>query len=186
MVTEEITIRITPEELSQRADSILFELVDGELLERSRGSISSEIAIQVSYLIKRFLEGKNAGRCYGPDLGYRCIPDDPDKIRKPDVSFIQSSRLTNELIDVGYMPIAPDLAVEVTSPGELTYTIDEKIEDYLQAGCQMVWVANPRLKIVDVYRPAGTNQRLHINDRISGENALPGFECSVGDFFVTI
>lgn len=185
MATDELTIRITPEELAQRSDAVQFELVAGVLQERSMGSRSSEVAAKIIFLLMAFLEESPQGKCYGPDLGYRCFPDDPDKVRKPDVSFIQHQRLSEKTVDVGYMPIPPDLAIEVTSPGELTYTIDEKIEDYLHSGCRLVWVVNPKLELVDVYHPDGSNQRLHATETLTGENVLPGFECSVSKLFTT-
>ena len=44
----------------------------------------------------------------------------------------------------------PDLAVEVISPGDTVRELDDKVEEYLQAGVRLVWVINPDLQVVRV------------------------------------
>ena len=44
---------------------------------------------------------------------------------------------------VGYIELAPDLAVEVVSPSDSTMEIQEKVADWLRAGTRLVWVIYP-------------------------------------------
>ena len=44
-------------------------------------------------------------------------------------------------------------------------------------------VAYPNTRSVSVYRADGTTALLHEEDEITGESALPGFRCKVGEFF---
>jgi Uma2 family endonuclease len=119
-------------------------------------------------------------------MGYACFPGHPKKVRKPDVSFVKEERMTAELFETGFLPIAPDLAAEVISPGDLAHEVAEKIEEYLQAGVSLVWVVEPELRIVDVYRKSGVNNRLHETDDLLGEDVLPGFCCKVAELFPKI
>jgi Uma2 family endonuclease len=73
--------------------------------------------------------------------------------------------------------------VEVISPGDLAHEVAEKIEDYRQAGVALIWVIEPELRIVDVYRMNGVNSRLREADELSGEDVLPGFICRVAELF---
>ena len=85
--------------------------------------------------------------------------------------------------DEGFMPIPPDLAVEVVSPNDLAYDVANKIEEYLKNGFSLIWIVYPSTRTVSIHRADGTVSLLHENDEISGESALPEFKCKVADFF---
>lgn len=179
--------KITPEELQSMPDAVDFELVDGNLVERHMGSESSLIAARIVFLLVNFVRPKKLGHVFTTDCGYQCFPDDPGKLRKPDVSFVATGRLPNNRPPEGYIKIAPDLAVEVLSPGDLAYEIDKKVEEYLSAGVKLIWIVNPKTKTVRIHRPVNTKLgrigMLAESDTISGEDVLQGFECPLSEFF---
>jgi Uma2 family endonuclease len=187
MTTATSTTHFTPEDLLNLPDNVKYELVDGKLVERNMGHESSEIAIRIAILLGIFLRGKHLGKLFGADGSYQCFPDAPGKVRKPDVSFIRAGRLPNDKTPQGHCPIRPDLVVEVISPGDVSYDIDEKVAEYLAAGVPLIWVVNPPSRLVQVRRPAGAKQgivsTLTEADLISGEDVLPGFSCTVKEFF---
>jgi Uma2 family endonuclease len=187
MSTMTSALPVTPEELLAMPDSVNFELVDGRLVERNMGWESSEIAARILILLGIFLREHPLGRLAGADAGYRCFPDAPGKVRQPDVSFIRSTRLPADRTPAGHCPIAPDLAVEVISPGDLAYEVDEKVSEYLKAGVPLVWVVNPHGRTVRIHRPRGAARpsvsELEAGDAITGEDVLPGFPCGVREFF---
>lgn len=172
----------TPEEFLNLPDSVAYELVDGHLVERNVSEGSSGVAAHIIYLLKIETEKTKDARVYGSDLSYRCFGDDPDMMRRPDVSLIRTSRVA-PLGNPGTMPIPADLVVEVLSPNDLQYNVDRKIELYLANEFKLVWIVNPEVKTVSIYRLDGTTNRLHQNDPITGESALPGFRRTVGEFF---
>lgn len=179
---------VTPEELLQRADSVNFELVDGQLVERAMGTESSGVGAQILGLLWAFLKDHPLGRLLGADAGYQCFLDAPDKIRKPDVSFIKSGRLPGDKMPAGYCKVRPDLVVEVVSPTDQVYELEEKVAEYLRAGVPLIWVVNPPTRSVRIHRPRtaaqGSVSEVTESDLISGEDVLPGFSCSVAEFFV--
>jgi Uma2 family endonuclease len=61
---------------------------------------------------------------------------------------------------------------------------EAKVEEYLDAGVQLVWVISPKAETVTVYRADRSAVKLHDADELSGENVLPGFRCQVSDLFV--
>jgi Uma2 family endonuclease len=174
---------ITPEDLLRMEDAVSYELVDGQLVERNVSRESSRVGLTVGRLLANHEEQSGEAEVYGTDLGYQCFPDEPARIRKPDASVVRRERLTNIPADVGYMPIPPDLAVEVVSPNDLAYDVAEKVEEYLKAGYGQVWVVHPNTRTVTVHRNNGTVAHYHENDEISAEPALLGFRCRVGEFF---
>ena len=174
---------VTPEELERMPDSVSFELVDGQLEERNVGSESSWIAGRIFKLLSIFADDHELGLVWPADQAYRCFDDDPDRVRKPDASFIKTGRLQGDNPSRGYETIPPDLAVEVLSPNDQIDKVERKIDEYLDGGVSLVWVVNPDLRRVTVYRKDGTVERIAEDGHVSGEDVIPGFECPTSDFF---
>lgn len=143
---------------------------------------SSRVADEISHQLNLARGKPSAVAVYGQDLAYRCHPDKPNWIRKPDVSVIRKERLT-EIGNAGMMPIPADLAVEVISPNDLARDVNQKVEEYLAAGFKLVWVVSPETRMVDVYHADGGTARLRADDTIAAEAVLPEFRCRVADFF---
>ncbi len=181
--------KVTPDELLTRPDRDRFELVNGELVERNMGWRSSRIGLRTSTLLDVHVTSNNLGWVNGPDAAYQCFeevfPDDPTRIRKPDVSFIALERLLPEDEPEGYCDIVPDLAVEVVSPNDGVYELSEKIEEYLKAGVKLIWIVVPNTKTVRIYRANGSTEELHEHQELSGEDVVPGFRCLVSELFRT-
>jgi Uma2 family endonuclease len=96
---------------------------------------------------------------------------------------VRRGRLIPDEPPEGYITIAPDLVVEVVSPNDLYYEVDRKVEEYLDAGVQLVWVINPDTRSVQVYVPGSGVTRLDDSQELTGRDVLPGFACRVGDLF---
>ncbi len=144
---------------------------------------SSRIGLCVGWLLKSHCAANDLGWVAGADAGYQCFPDDPGKVRKPDVSFIQLDRLAAGEQPTGHCRIAPDLAVEVVSPNDLYHEVETKVDEYHAAGTALVWVVNPVQRTVRVDRADGTTTLLRESDTLTGENVLPGFACPVSEIF---
>ena len=148
--------RYTAEDLLAMPDSKSFELVGGHLVERNMGAESSWVGGQVGFALIAHGGPRNAGWTFPADTGYQCFPHDPDLVRKPDVSFIRLGRFPGETLPKGWIKIPPDLAVEVVSPNDTVYQLDEKIEDYQKARVPLIWVIHPNSRTVRIYRIDGT------------------------------
>ena len=94
-----------------------------------------------------------------------------------------SSDYPREQRSKGYVTIPPDLAVEVVSLNDLVGEIDEKVDEYLRAGVQLVWVVRPAARAVRVFRSDRSVSWLRAVDELSGEDVLPGFRSKVDDLF---
>src|SRR5947209_5858981 len=73
---------ITPEVLLDMPDAKDFDLIDGELVERKMGALSSWIGGEVLFLLRLFLRDNPLGLLFGADNGYNCFPDKPNKLRR--------------------------------------------------------------------------------------------------------
>ena len=113
-----ISTSYTAEDLLTMPDGDLYELVDGQLVERDMGTESNWIAGKLFRLIADYAESNGLGWGLPTDNSYQCFPGRPNQVRKPDVSFIRLGRLPNEKLPRGHCRIAPDLVAEVISPND--------------------------------------------------------------------
>lgn len=185
MSTVQTPTLYTPADLLTMPDGDLYELVDGHLVERNMGIWSSHVGAQLVRLLGAFCMENALGWLLGPDASYQCFPNRPRLVRKPDVSFIRANRLPPDQVAEGHVRIAPDLAVEVISPNDIAYDIDERVADYLGAGTRLVWVVNPVRRTVLIYRLDGSIAGVREGGELSGEDVVPGFRCPVAALFVT-
>lgn len=135
-------------------------------------------------MIGNFVNEHSLGLVFAPDCGYQIYADDPDKVRFPDGSFVCSGRLPNDEPPDGHVRIAPDWALEVISPNDLAWKVQVKVQEYLEAGVQVVWVVYPDSREILIYRADQDVKRLSINDQLTGGDVLPGFACGVADIFI--
>lgn len=166
-------------------DGDFYELVDGRLVERKMSIWSSYVAGVVSRLLDQFCRENRLGWVLPEGTSFQCFPAHPGKVRRPDTAFIRLQRLSlAQATTEGHCSVAPDLAVEVISPNDTAYEIDEKVREFLDAGVPLVWVVNPEQRTVEIHRAGGMGAILREKDEISGEDVIPGFRSRVGDFML--
>ena len=183
MITVASEKRYSPEDLLTMPDGAFYELVDGRLVERKMSIWSSYVAGMVFHLLNSFCRDHRLGWVLPEGTSFQCFPALPGRVRKPDVAFIRLQRLSlAQATAEGHCPLAPDLVVEVVSPHDTTYEIDEKVREFLDAGVPLIWVVNPEQRTVEIHRAGGTGTILRENDEIGGEDVIPGFRSRVGDF----
>jgi Uma2 family endonuclease len=174
----------TPEDLLAMPEGEKYELVDGHLVERNMSRLSNLVAGEVYYLVKGFVRNLDLGWVWTASQGYVCFPDSPRKVRFPDVSFVRKDRLPDAVTpDGGYVYIPPDLVVEVVSPNDTAYEVENKVVEYLGVGVPLIWVIFPESRTAYLYRGDGTVVRLREDDELTGEPVLPGFRCRLGEIF---
>ena len=124
-------------------------------------------------------------------LGYVCsagtgfnITQNPDTGRAPDAAFVRQAAIDKQDIPKGFWDGAPDLAVEVISPSDTYTQVTEKVDEWLNAGCAMVWVINPRRETVEVYKSPEDITVLQGEDILDGGDVIEGFQCPVKNLFV--
>ena len=157
------------------------ELVDGTLVVKAMGAPESAVASCLMMFLAPFVLTKKLIVVLGPDGHTRYFGN---QIRMPDVAVILRSRLPNgKLPPEQICPVAPDLAVEVLSPGNTTQEIDRKLKTFFDSGVQQVWVADPRKRNVLVYSTPTSCSELDEDGTLEGGTILPGFSLSVREWF---
>jgi len=106
----------------------------------------------------------------------------------PDVVWVSRARLGSMLDASGHLRAAPDLVVEVLSPGAKNERRDrrDKLALYSRQGVQEYWIVDWRRQVVEVYRREKGTLRLAATpgsqDRLTSP-LLPGFACPVFDLW---
>ncbi|MDQ3458220.1 MAG: Uma2 family endonuclease [Deinococcota bacterium] len=179
-----VRTKITAEDLLRMPDDgFRYELVRGELRKMApAGHEHGGIVMNVSTPLDQHVRANDLGRVYAAETGFK-LASNPDVVRAPDVAFVSRKRLEEAGDTEGYWPGAPDLAVEVISPGDSYTEVEEKVVDWLEAGTHMVAVVNPRKRLITVYRSLSEVAVLTAEDSLDGGDVVPGWRVPVASLF---
>ena len=172
MTAEELLVRQPPHMRS--------ELVDGVMRVREPGAYRhGKYASRIAALLDAWVRPRKLGDVVGAETGF-ILRRNPDSVRAPDAAFISTARLPPPDL-MGYAELAPDLVVEVRSPGDRAGELREKTAAWLDAGVRLVWHLDPERRRGAVHRADGTVRRLEADGVFEGEGVLPGFVMALAD-----
>jgi Uma2 family endonuclease len=166
-------------------DGWRYELVQGRLVRMPpTGFDHGRIAANLIGLLQPFVRQNRSGVVLSSETGFILSHEgEPDTVLAPDAAFVSSQRSPAHNV-TGFARLAPDLVVEVASPGQTRSQMETKVRLYLATGVQLVWVVWPESRTVDVWRAAqGGSATLAESDSLGGENVLPGLTIAVRDIF---
>lgn len=114
-----VTKQIPPEDLLQMPrNDLRYELIEGELNVREpAGYEHGKITVRITLSLGNHVAANNLGEVCAAETGF-LIATDPATVRAPDVAFVSRQRAREAGTGKGYFPGAPDLAIEVMSPGD--------------------------------------------------------------------
>jgi Uma2 family endonuclease len=163
-----------------------YEIIDGELLVTRAPHWGHQNAIvNTAAELRDWSISTGLGKTV-PTPGV--IFSDADNVI-PDVVWISKERLAIALDENGHLTIAPELIVEVLSPGTQNERRDRetKLKLYAERGVQEYWILDWRVQQVEVYRRERSLLKLVATlfpaDELSSP-LLPGFICPVSRLFV--
>lgn len=188
MVVSVAKTSVTADELSAlsarlSAEGKRTELVRGDLIVMApAGGRHGQVAHTFALFIGMHVRDRDLGRVFAAETGF-VLRRNPDTVRAPDVALVAAERLGTAETPAGFLDLAPDLAVEVVSPGDSAAAVRAKVRDWLEAGTQLVWVAYPETRSVAVHRRGCPDEVLHEADVLRGDPVLEGFTVRVRDLF---
>jgi Uma2 family endonuclease len=164
-------------------DGHRYEIVNGELVDMGNsGALHGNLAIILSSALFAVANAQKLGALFDSSTAFKMKNGNK---RSPDISFFAKERLQGMTeLPTGFLEGAPDLAVEILSPGNTVEEIEAKITEYFDNGARLVWVISPVQHYVLVYRCAQEPDRLLKSvDSLDGEEVIPGFTLPVADLF---
>jgi Uma2 family endonuclease len=160
------------------------DLVEGELWEMAAaGTKHGALANRLGRIIGNYVEEHRLGETFGAETGFT-LARNPDTVLAPDVAFVRADRVPATGIPDDYWEIAPDLVVEIVSPSDRAKQVTKKVDVWLAAGVQLVWVVYPRSRTVRVHRSGSEPRTLHEADILDGGVVLPDFTCPLARIWV--
>ncbi len=147
-----------------------YELDEGEPVYVSPNSFEQAEIIQRIYAsLKTWAQAGNRGLVAADTW----IELAPDVVRAPDVAYVPREGISH-LDPKHALKVVPALAVEVLSAFNTAREMSRKIQQYRDAGIELIWVIDPEKSEVDVYSSLPL-KTLRQGDTLRDEKILPGF-----------
>lgn len=156
-----------------------LELIDGEVVQKAMPSPKhSATVFEIAAVLRNFLRQTPIAR---GDTELRYRQRDEDRIFLPDISVTRRERWPKG--STGPIEVMPDFAIEVLSPDDRASRIAERVDFYLRAGTLLVWVIDPELENVSIYRPDARPEFRKGVGKLEAAPVLPGFELDLDELF---
>ena len=154
-----------------------YEWVKGKLIKRTM--IKPEHYYIVNNLMRKFVTTKAfaEGHSIMPEVKSLTTFND---YRVPDVAFFT---LQQERLMVEKKAQTPLFAIEIISEFDDLIKVEEKLEEYFEAGVQMVWHIIPELEKVYVYTAPDKNIICRGDALVSAEPIIENFTLIAKDIF---
>ena len=176
VVTADALFRLT-------GDHRRYALVRGELLRMTpAGFAHGAVVVNLTAPLAQHVRDHRRGLVCGAETGF-VLATDPDTVLAPDIGFVRRERIPASGPPATFWAGAPDLAVEVVSPGDTRPQVASKVDAWLAAGARVVWVADPRDSSVTIHERDHAPQHLTAADILNGAPLLPDFRLPVADVF---
>ncbi|HEX9900758.1 MAG TPA: Uma2 family endonuclease [Candidatus Methylomirabilis sp.] len=166
-------------------DGKRYEIIDGELyVSRQPHYFHQRLSTRLGSALDRWSDETGAGETsLAPGL---IFADDDDVV--PDIAWVSSERLSGVLWPDGKLHGAPDLLVEILSPGATNEQRDRevKLKLYSRRGVREYWIVSWQRREVEIYRRRDAALEL-VATFLEGDALesplLPGFAVSLKDLF---
>jgi Uma2 family endonuclease len=183
MLAEAPTTPVTLDEFLQLEGSEQMEWINGQAVEKEPMAFRERV---VQNKVGTLLEIAAEDDKHGLVAVESMVDTDSDvtvRGRRPDVFFISHERRAGRSITDEVLDVCPEICVEVVSPHDNAFDLNQKIREYLQAGAELVWQVQPDTREVIVHRADGSAQHVREDEELSGENVLPTFKVPVSRLF---
>jgi Uma2 family endonuclease len=168
-----------------RVEGERYEIIDGELYVATQPHFRHQATSDnIAFELGAWSRKTGAGRIFtAPGVIFA-----EDNAVAPDLVWLSKARMPNVLGPDGKLHDAPDLAIEILSPGKANEERDrdKKLALYSRQGVPEYWIVDWRAETVEIYRRNEEHlqraQTLKSGDEITSP-LLPGFACGVERFF---
>ena len=184
-------VKLTREEFvklcAANPDRKLERTAKGELIVMSptggeTGSFNSDLNYELVAWNRSSPVSKIIGKAFDSSTGFS-LPKGSD--RSPDAAWISLAKwesLTSEQRQ-GFLPLCPEFLIELLSPSDSWKQGQAKMQEYMDNGCLLGWLIEPKYKRVGIYRQGQTVEVLIAPQMLSGEDVLPNFVLETGRIF---
>ena len=146
MVRPNPRVKFTVKDYMSTPEGTRYQLLDGEMiLAPSPTSRHQAVSIELGFMLREFVRQYSLGRVWFAPLDV--VLSDHD-VAQPDILFVSNSR--SDIVTEANIQGAPDLVVEILSPGTAYYDKGYKQALYGRHGVREYWVVDPGTETVEV------------------------------------
>lgn len=179
------SLRFTYEDYVLLPDDRRYEVIDGELyLTPAPTPYHQIVGRRIERLIEDYVESRELGIVFNAPCDVVLSRFD---VLQPDIFFISSSRLS--VIGEKYVSDAPDLVVEVLSPGTRKRDRVVKAKRYAHFGVREMWIVDPDKKAIEVFVNTENGFRreaCYAGDDVLRSPLLPGLQVPLARVFAPL
>lgn len=163
-------------------DGHRYELVHGELVDMGNSGMEhGYIACLLVAELMAFVRRHQLGAVCDSSTAFTLKNGNK---RSPDIAFIDRERLKGlSRPPRGFFEGAPDLVVEILSPGNTVEEMHQKIVEYFENGTRLLWKIDPSERCILIYRSPEPERLLRMGDQLEGEDVVVGFVMAVAELF---
>jgi len=133
-------------------DGMRHELIDGEhYVTPSPNTKHQTVSMTLAVLVGGWLEANPIGRVYHAPFDVVFTRFD---VVEPDLLYVSNARL-GDVLTPQHVRGAPDLVIEIGSPGTRVRDETKKRALYEREGVAEYWFVDPEIDVVRTYRRAG-------------------------------
>ncbi len=164
-------------------DGRRHEILDGEhYVTASPSTRHQDVSVQLTTFLNLFIREHRLGKLYSAPTDV--VLSDHDVV-VPDLVFISKAR--RAMVTSSSIQGAPDLVVEILSPGTRRIDLGIKLERYESFGVREYWLVDPLRETVAVYRLEG--ERFERAAELTASDVLvtpllPGLELQLERIFI--
>ena len=160
-------------------EGVYYELDEGELIVMSPARPRhNQVRDNIADPLRRFVREHGLGEVFRETD----VQLSPHTVLIPDAAFVTADHMKQLDLDRRIQG-APALAIEVVSPTDLAEALTRKVDQYLAAGAQAVWVLYPKLKEVHTCAPRAVITIFREQDVLEDKRLFPGFSLPVREIF---
>jgi Uma2 family endonuclease len=168
----------------QENDSIDFERnANGEIIIMApTGTSTGWFNINISTDLTIWNRKSNLGYVFDSNTGFT-LPN--NAVRSPDAAFIRKEEWQKVSLSdrKRFAHVCPDFVIELLSEADHEISLQEKMKEWMENGCQLSWMINPLKKITIIYRRNGQAEAKSFDTILDGEDVLPGFTIDLSKIF---
>ena len=179
--------RLTLEEfLSMPETEPPSEYICGEVVQKVAPSWNHGLLVlEIGAMLRDYLRKSGEG-FVNTELRHAARTE--QRVYLPDVNVTLRQRAPRapEQRRRGPIEVPPDIAIEVLSPDDAASRVLEKVDFYLRSGVRLVWLVDPDLETITVYRQGEAPRTHRAPETIDASPVLRDFHLDLAELFAAL
>ena len=162
------------------------ELIDGEIVQKMspniyHGILTSQLIALLAGYLKETREAVVMNEV-------RHVERNEERVFLPDINVTVRARIPRDsaIRTHGPLPLSPDFAIEILSPGDQPGRLFERADFYMRSGTHLLWFVDPETESITVYVPGEAPSIHRAPATLDAQPVLKDFHVDLESHFATL